>query len=185
MAAPPVISTERLFLRSWQPTDAARLLPILEANVDHLGSWLPAHVAAPAALPDLEVRLAAFAADFESARSWRYAILSPDRREILGEVDLFPRCAKRRVGLASADRVEIGYWLGRDVTGRGFATEAARAMLEVARSLPAVDLAEIHCDSRNAASAAVPRRLGFRLATDGAPGAAGMMIWRLELRVPA
>lgn len=183
MMAPAEIYTDRLVLRSWRAADAERLLPILEANVDHLGGWIPSHVAAPAPIEDLELRLAAFAADFESRRSWRYAILSPDREEVFGEVDLFPRSAEGRVGIASADRVEIGYWLRRDLTGKGLATEAARAMLDVSRNLPGIGRVEIHCDPRNAASAAVPRRLGFRLVTDSAPGVAGM-VWALELPRP-
>ena len=55
MTVPAEIHTGRLFLRSWQPADAARLLPILEANVDHLGSWIPAHVAAPAPFTFAEI----------------------------------------------------------------------------------------------------------------------------------
>ena len=179
-SVPAEVHTGRLFLRSWRASDAPKLLPILEANVDHLGSWIPAQVAAPAPLPDLERRLAGFAADFAAARSWRYAMLSPDGREIFGEVDLFPRSADGRVDLGSADRGEIGYWLRRDLTGNGLATEAARAMLGVAGKLPGMRRAEIHCDPRNASSAAVPRRLGFRLETDSAPGEAGM-IWALDL----
>ncbi len=178
--APAEIYTDRLFLRSWRAADAARLLPILVANVDHLGSWIPAHVAAPAPIEDLELRLAGFAADFEARRSWRYAILSPDGQEVFGEVDLFPRSAEGRVGIRAADRVEIGYWLRRDVTGKGLATEAARAMLDVSRNLPGIGLVEIHCNPRNTASAAVPRRLGFHLVTDSGPGVAGM-VWGLEL----
>lgn len=180
MSVPDEIHTGRLHLRSWRQTDAARLLPILEANMDHLGGWIPDPVAAPAPLHELEVRLAGFAEDFEAARSWRYAILSPGRQEILGEVDLFPRSTDGRVELASADRAEIGYWLRRDFTGMGLATEAAQAMLHVAMTLPGMNRVEIHCDPRNAASAAIPSRLGFRLKTDSTPAPAGM-VWALEL----
>lgn len=180
MSVPDEIHTGRLYLRSWRQNDAARLLPVLEANVDHLGAWIPAHVAAPAPLRELELRLASFADDFEAARSWRYAILSPDQQEVLGEVDLFPRSADGRVALAAADRAEIGYWLRSDLTGKGLATEAAQAMLDVAVALPGLTRVEIHCDPRNAPSAAVPRRLGFRLETDSAPGEAGM-IWIRQL----
>ncbi|MGH7129701.1 MAG: GNAT family N-acetyltransferase [Planctomycetaceae bacterium] len=179
---PDDLRTERLYLRTWRTSDAPRLLPILEANVDHLGSWIPAHVAAPAPLPDLERRLSEFAQDFAAARSWRYAIFSPGETELFGEVSLFPRSATARVELAEADRLEIGYWLRRDVTGRGYATEAACAMLELSVALPGIAQVEIHCDSRNVSSAAVPQRLGFRLRAADDPAAmppheAASMLW--------
>jgi RimJ/RimL family protein N-acetyltransferase len=187
---PDQLRTERLLLRRWRAADAVRLRPVLEANAEHLGGWIPAHVAAPAPLPELERRLAGFAADFAAARSWRFAILTADEGDLLGEISLFPRDASGRVPFAHADRVEIGYWLRADVTGRGFATEAARAMVELAGRL-GMPATEIRCDPRNVASAAVPQRLGFRLVApeagapaDAAPPAA-QMVWVRDAGVPA
>lgn len=167
MKTPDPIRTERLYLRPWRAQDARVLLPILEANVAHLANWIPAHVSAPAPLAELSARLAAFADDFAAQRSWRFAIFSRDGSELFGEVDLFFRSAEGRVPLAAADRLEIGYWLRSDVTGRGYATEAARAMLALARGLEGMKHVEIRCDPRNAPSAAVPKRLGFELAEAG------------------
>ncbi|HSJ30798.1 MAG TPA: GNAT family N-acetyltransferase [Longimicrobiales bacterium] len=168
-AVPDEIRTERLQLRCWRRGDALLLLPVLQANVEHLQSWIPAHVAAPAPLPDLEERLTGFAADFRAGRNWRYGVFAPDEREVFGEISLFPRSAAGRVNLAAADRLEVGYWLRRNVTGRGYATEAARAMLSLAASLPGMSHVEIRCDPRNTASAAIPKRLGFRLAAQWEP----------------
>ena len=162
---PTSVRTERLRLRRWESTDAAALLPLLEANVEHLGDWIPRHVSQPAPLPELTRRLTDFAARFDADREWRFAIFAAADNALLGEVDLFPRADSGRVPLAEADRVEIGYWLRADYTGSGIATEAARAMLAIAMDLPGIRRVEIRCDPRNERSAAVPRRLGFRLAT--------------------
>jgi RimJ/RimL family protein N-acetyltransferase len=185
---PCELRSERLYFRPWQKADAVLLLPVLEANVDHLGEWIPAHVSAPAPLDELELRLAGFADDFQAGRNWRFGIFSADRSAVLGEVSLFPRSAEGRVDFASADRLEIGYWLRRDVTGRGYATEAARAVLGFAIAMPRISTIEIHCDPGNTASAAVPRRLGFRLVRSGSEpgstlsqGEAGML-WAYDLR---
>lgn len=178
-AFPEALRTERLRLRVWRPEDAPRLLPVLEANVAHLNHWIPSHVASPVPLPELVRRLSGFAEDFAAGRSWRWALFAPESDAPLGEVSLFPRSAAERVPFAAADRLEIGYWLDCGVTGKGYATEAARALLELARRVPGIAQVEIHCEPRNLASAAVPRRLGFRLVDDGAaaePGSAGM-IW--------
>jgi RimJ/RimL family protein N-acetyltransferase len=177
---PGELRTERLLLRAWRSTDAALLLPVLEANVERLGGWIPAQVSTPVPLPELETRLAGFAADFAASRSWRFGIFAPDQSAVYGEADLFFRDAGGRVHAAAADRLEIGYWLRSEVTGRGYATEATRALMDLAAQLPAMRHVEIRCDPRNDASAAVPRRLGFRLAQEGVRDAAlpaADMIW--------
>ncbi len=166
---PIALFTPRLLLRPWQAEDAIPLLPILEANRSHLGPWIPARVAEPAPIPVLAQRLAGFAADFGMDREWRFAMLTADGCRVLGEVALFPRAAAGRVPLVDADRVEVGYWLRSDETGQGFVTEAARAVLDVAATIPRFGHVEIRCDARNAPSAAIPRRLHFVLATTGLP----------------
>ena len=163
MSVPSEIQTDRLLLRPWRTTDAAALHPILETNWDHLGPWIPARVATPAAIPILAERLAGFATEFVADREWRYAMLTRADSKVLGEVGLFPRSAERRARFADADRVEVGYWLRADETGRGIVTEAVRAALDVARSIEQFTLAEIRCDARNEKSSAVPARLGFTL----------------------
>ena len=59
--------------------------------------------------------------------------------------------------------LEIGYWLRTDATGRGVMTRAAAAVTDLGLALPGIDRVEIHCDAANLRSAAVPKRLGFRL----------------------
>lgn len=161
---PSPLRTQRLLLRPWAPDDAAALAPVLAANVAHLGDWIPRHVSTPLPPAELKLRLAGFAADFASEKAFRFAMLTPDGVRLLGEADLFPRDATRRVALAEADRVELGYWLDAAATGKGLATEATRALMEAAAAIPGMTQAEIRCDVANVASAAIPQRLGFHLA---------------------
>ena len=58
------------------------------------------------------------------------------------------------------DGVEIGYWIARPYWGRGFATEASRGVIEVARSLGYRTLSGGHF-ADNPASGKVLRKLGF------------------------
>lgn len=176
---PSSLRTARLLLRPWQPADAVALAPILQSNVAHLGPWIPAHVAEPLAGAALAERLAGFAAAFAADQAYRYAVLASDSARVLGEVDMFPRAAMRgRVPLAEGDHVELGYWLDASVTGQGFATEATRALLDVASTLPEMTHVEIRCDQANARSAAVPQRLGFHLA---AVEEENVQVWRKSL----
>jgi RimJ/RimL family protein N-acetyltransferase len=152
-------------MRPWRAEDASALHPILVANWKHLGPWIPARVATPVPVPELEQRLAGFGDDFASGREFRYGLFATDGREVLGEAGLYPRSATRRVPLADASCVELGYWLRADLTGRGLVSEASRALVSLAATLPRLTHVEIRCDARNAPSAAIPKRLGFELAT--------------------
>lgn len=164
MPIPPELHTSRLYLRPWRADDAQSLLPILETNWEHLSPWIPARIATLAPVPQLAERLAGFGADFTAHREWRYGMFTRDGSRTLGEISLFPRAATGRVPFAHADRAEIGYWLRKDDTGRGYVSEGVRAVLDAAASVARFAHVEIRCDARNAASAAIPRRLGFVLA---------------------
>ena len=65
------------------------------------------------------------------------------------------------IGLARIDgEVELGYWISRDHWGQGFATEAARAVLRLARTLGHRAIVAGHFID-NPASGAVLRKVGF------------------------
>jgi RimJ/RimL family protein N-acetyltransferase len=162
---PEELRTPRILLRRWRPSDAAALQPVLAANVAHLGPWIPWRVAEPLDAGPLADRLAEFAAAFDEMREWRYGLFSCSDGTVLGEVSLFPRNSAGRVALDAADHLEIGYWVRADRTGEGLATEAAQAACDLAAAIDGVCRITIHCDERNTASAAIPRRLGFHLAT--------------------
>ncbi len=62
--------------------------------------------------------------------------------------------------------VEIAYGLGPDHQGRGFATEAARALIEFARQTAGVRVVRAHTKHDNLASARVLAKCGFRFVGD-------------------
>ena len=78
------------------------------------------------------------------------------------------------------DEVELGYVLARHAQGRGLATEAARAWLDVASETLALDrlTAVIHPD--NAPSRALAARLGFRVHRDDViPAGVPVLVYEL------
>lgn len=176
MDVPKSIKTKRLLLRCWESDDAENLSPILQSNLKHLKEWIPERVSKPASSADLEKRLSGFKSDFISGKEWRFAIFILDEMTLLGEVSLFPRNKDGRVNFKFADRVEIGYWLRSDVTGKGYATEASEGMFNLSKSLKGIKLVEIRCDAENVPSAAVPKRLGFQLAQPDKSNP-GKMVW--------
>ncbi|NBC36489.1 GNAT family N-acetyltransferase [Novosphingobium sp. FSY-8] len=62
----------------------------------------------------------------------------------------------------------LGYWLGRDHWGQGYATEAARAVIDIARAIGHRHLIAMHFLD-NPASAGVLARAGFRDTGDVLP----------------
>ena len=61
---------------------------------------------------------------------------------------------------AGEDATELGYWIARPFWGRGFATEAGRGVIEIARLLGHERLSAGHFTD-NPASGRVLRKLGF------------------------
>lgn len=175
---PREFSTPRLVLRRWHKSDAAALKSALDANLAHLQAWLPWAMAEPSPRSVLEERLDLFARQFDAGEQWLFGIWSRPGGELLGGIGLHPRIGE--------DALEMGYWLQRHATGRGFITEAAAALTRLALQQSGIERVQIRCDPENAASAAVPRRLGYRFlrtipnATIKPSGAArDSMVWEI------
>lgn len=184
MAAPGNLDrvlTRRLLLRCWQPADAPLLKDAIDWSLSELREWLPWATAEPSTVTVLAERLDRFREEFRAGRDWIYGLFPPDETRVIGGLGLHPR--------QGPGVLEIGYWLRTDATNRGFATEAARALVRLAFDAHLVERVEIRCDPQNERSAAVPRRLGFQhlatlhadtLTPAGAPR--DTMVWTLSRR---
>jgi len=64
------------------------------------------------------------------------------------------------LGRRASGSVEMGYWIARPFWGRGYATEACRALIDIARTLGLTRLEGSHFLD-NPASARVLEKLGF------------------------
>jgi ribosomal-protein-serine acetyltransferase len=59
-------------------------------------------------------------------------------------------------------KVELGYWLAADHSGKGIVTRAARALIDYAFAELDLNRVEIRCATDNTRSCAIPQRLGLR-----------------------
>ncbi|MFB7674585.1 GNAT family N-acetyltransferase [Kitasatospora purpeofusca] len=173
---------EGITLRRRSASQSLALNAAVRANLDHLRPWLEWAAEAPTVARTAELTEAGAAA-WDAGTDFIYLVgLDAEPGRVIGSFGLH-----RRIGPGA---LEIGYWVGTDHVGRGIATAAARALTEAAFALPGVHRVEIHCDPANTASAAVARRLGFRLDREVAapvrtPGETGRkQIWVQE-RHPA
>jgi RimJ/RimL family protein N-acetyltransferase len=173
-----VIEAGPILLRRLRPEDAGALATVVGESLDHLRPWMP--WATPAAA-DQQMQLARIAEAeemWEAGTDYIYSVFAAGDGALAGSIGLHRRVAD--------GGIEIGYWIAVGETGRGYATAAARAVTSVALTLPGVERVEIHCDEANVASAAVPRKLGYRLDRmeahePEAPGERGRrMIWVWE-----
>jgi RimJ/RimL family protein N-acetyltransferase len=147
------VPTERLLLRPYQPGDV---------DAVHAYQSLPdrvRYVPYPARTREDVVERVASAASATAINAEGDAILLVvtlrETGAVIGDVVLFYRSALHRTG-------EIGYILHPEHGGRGYATEAARALLGLGFDGLGLHRVIARVDARNAASIAVLRRLGMR-----------------------
>lgn len=154
MTTPPYrIVTPRLVIRCYNPGDAEALEAAIHASLDHLKPWMPWAHAEPEDFEAKVQRLRAFRGKFDLDQDYIYGIFAADEARLIGGTGLHPRIGP--------DALEIGYWIHVDEAGKGFATESTAALTRVAFEVAGVRRVEIRCDPANAASLAVPRKLGY------------------------
>ncbi len=144
----PVLETPRLIMRPPHREDIEDLAFIgNNREIAEMTSRMPHPYSKDDAL--------AFIESFESGRyeGCIYAITQTDSGRLIGMGAVENR--KRFGGL------EIGYWLGKPYWGRGFATEAASALVDLAFRVTETDCVYAACRTNNPASRAVLRKQGF------------------------
>ena len=107
-----VLRTERLVLRAPRPSDAASIAML--AN-DRRIAINTARIPHPYAAADAERFIASV-----NRRDGEACFVITFNERVIGACGIDPR----------EDGLELGYWLGAPYWGRGFATEAARALID-------------------------------------------------------
>ncbi|WP_280502845.1 GNAT family N-acetyltransferase [Nocardia farcinica] len=154
VAPPRRIDLGDLVVRQWRPEDLVPSFEAVAASYEHLhpwAEWLPEP-------PPLEQQRAFGDA---VASSWpgpdggcHYGIFDAGG-SVVGATGFHDRLGPHAL--------EIGYWCHVRHTGRGIITRTTEALTRAALALPDIERVEIHCDEANVRSAAIPRRLGYRL----------------------
>jgi RimJ/RimL family protein N-acetyltransferase len=147
------IATERLLLRPFAPGDLDALVAI-HGDPDVV-RYVPWDVRDRAELRDVLREKEQRTVLAEVGDGLNLAAVTADGGELVADVSLIWRSDEHRLG-------EVGYLLHPAFTGRGYATEAARALLRV--GFEAFGLHRIigRINARNTGSARVLERLGMR-----------------------
>lgn len=156
---PELIHCGLVVLRRSRPADAHRVAEAVSQSLAHLRPFMP-WASPDAARADMQAgRLHTVDEAWLAGTGFEYSIFDPDDEPdtapVLGGIGLH-----RRIGPGG---IEMGYWVHVGHTRRGYVGAAAKALTGTGLALPDVDRVEIHCDQANTASAAIPRKLGYRL----------------------
>jgi len=172
-----VLEVPHGLLSRTREADAGQLAHAVSANLDHLRRWLSWATEEAANVQGQRRRCRQAETCWVDGSAYRYVLRRGPQEQVIGGFDLW------RIG---PDAVEIGYWVHADFTRRGYATACARALTQAGLALSGVARVEIHTDEANVISAAIPRRLGYRLdrvdeLPPQAPAHSGrLQIWVME-----
>jgi RimJ/RimL family protein N-acetyltransferase len=152
---PEVVETERLTLEAVRPGRGADINAAVAESYAELKRWMPWAKEPPSA-EDSEGHCRLMHSRWLAREELDYCFVRKSDRLLVG-----------KGGLHSIDwslpRFEIGYWIRTSCARQGLATEAARALAEMARRTLGAVRIEIGTDARNVASRKVAEKAGFEL----------------------
>jgi RimJ/RimL family protein N-acetyltransferase len=149
------IETERLVIRCYEPDDAQKLHKAIIRSIDHLRPWLPWVLQEPRPPEARAGLIRLFRGQFDLGLDYAFGIFDPTEKELIGSTGLHTRIGK--------NAREIGYWIGIDHIGNGYATEAVSALVKTGFAIEGLSRIEIRCAPENIRSQHVPEKLGFKM----------------------
>jgi RimJ/RimL family protein N-acetyltransferase len=151
---PDSFETDRLLIRVPRPGDGPALNEAVLETIDDLRPWMP-WAAEPPPVEKSEENSRRAYAQFITREDITLRLVHKETGLILGSSALHPRDW-------SLPRFEIGYWCRKRFQGRGYVTEAVRAILRFGFKTLHAKRIQCCCDSLNSRSLRVAERAGFR-----------------------
>lgn len=133
-----------------------------QALAARIGAHVPANwiePALPKRLPGIVTRMAEHP---EEAEGWVWVVIDRQAGAVVGDIGFHSPVRGR-------ESVEIGYLLFEEARGRGFATEAAGALMTWALEQPGIERVTMQVEPENAASLRVAEKLRMRETTPEDP----------------
>ena len=148
-----VLEVPHGLLSRTRESDADQVAHAVSTSLNHLRQWLSWATEEAADVQAQRRRCREAEAHWADGSEYAYVLRPGQSEDVIGGFELW------RI---SPGAVELGYWVHVDFTGRGYATACAKALTQAGLALPEARV-EIHTDEANVISAAIPRRLGYRL----------------------
>lgn len=154
---PDVIESERLTIMCPRLEDISALHAAVRESTNELRPWM-AWARDDYSFEECERTTREAIARFLTRQDLRFHFHDRKTDELLGSTGL------HRINWR-VPRFEIGYWVRTSRAGRGYVTEAVRALALMAFDRLGAKRVEIRCDDENLASARVAEACGFGLDT--------------------
>ena len=151
---PEKVKTARLTLEATRMPRHAAIHAAVAESYDELKRWMP-WASEPQKSEESQAHCAAMTAKWHAREELDFCFVRDDG-VLVG-----------KGGLHTIDwsipKFEIGYWIRSSCAGRGYATEAAQGLSDMARAALGAMRLEIRPDARNHASRRVAEKCGFEL----------------------
>ena len=147
----PTLETERLRLRPFTFDDEAALFALASDPVIARFVRFEAHRTPAETHAFLELALE----HYRRGEPFAWAVVRREDDRLIGSCGFVSRTPKRK-------SAEIGYWLGKPYWGKGYAVEAARALVRFGFELMGLERVEAKCFLENRAGQHVIEKLGMR-----------------------
>jgi [ribosomal protein S5]-alanine N-acetyltransferase len=145
------ITTNRLLLRLFQESDAPAVARLCN-NYNLYKSTL--NLPYPYSIEDALGWMAAHQEHFDTDRLYEFAVTDRESGELYGAVALS--------NIQKYSNGEIAYWIGEEYWGKGYATEAARAVVDFAFEVKGYHKVYARYFKSNPASGKVMQKLGMK-----------------------
>lgn len=136
------------------PEDVDPLAALVALDLEHLRPFMDWIADEPLTFAERHELLLSWVADAENGMSASFGCFVEG--ELIGTGALHRKDPSGRA-------LELGYWLGSQYVGHGYATELALVLSEEAFEHDEIEMVLLNCDDANEASAAVAARAGFTL----------------------
>lgn len=151
---PSEFTSERLILRRYRPGDISMYYQALRNNAEHLHEFLPPFLVDVHDQEDIKLWFDRQNAEWNARTLFIFGTWNKATGAYVGECYL-----------ANPDwdvpRIELGYFLVKEFTGKGYATESANALIRYAFERLGVLRIDLRCNADNTASIRVAERCGF------------------------
>lgn len=155
-------------LRVLEISDASDLRDLLGRNRDLMLPWIPWAAEEPTPVEKKVEKIVEWKTEFLCDQKYIYGVYD-DKGEMAGLIFLFTR--------QGPGKLEIGYIIDKDHTGKGYATEASYALTKLGFESLKIPEMVIHCSVNNLASAKIPEKLGYEISERKKEGENEMLIW--------